>query len=307
MHCDKWMCLSALLSFLARRLRVATPLFPYDEKPRGRSENFPRVVLHLQKKVAQTLVRKPAPGSCFNLVGLCGETDGAWTAESLWRGEYMQIQYLGDFWSSFALEWVWQNLEWPLWKRVSTQWWKEMKWTNTDDNSWKVGSVHMVCICVGSHKVSLSVCAQWFKSSQQGWLINGDSFRHFELKHNAAKRNTFGPVPAWQSPLCLVFVGLSSCHSFYTLHNLPCCFICQSKRDLVLKNKNMWLLLQRGMNNSIPCATTSKVPLAMGLNEGRLSCLPLLTWLPLINQRSQNWHLIFFTSPSHIHSHLHRF
>lgn len=27
----------------------------------------------------------------------------------------------------------------------------------------------------------------------------------------------------------------------------------------------MWLLLQRGMNNSIPCATTSKLPHAMGL------------------------------------------
>lgn len=41
------------------------------------------------------------------------------------------------------------------------------------------------------------------------------------------------------------------------------------------------------MNNSIPCATTSKVLLTMGLNEGRLSYLPLLTWLPLINQRSK--------------------
>lgn len=35
MSCDNSMCLSALLSCLARRLRVATPLFPYDERPRG--------------------------------------------------------------------------------------------------------------------------------------------------------------------------------------------------------------------------------------------------------------------------------
>lgn len=69
----------------------------------------------------------------------------------------------------------------------------------------------------------------------------------------------------------------------------------------------MWLLLQGGMNNSIPCATTSKVPLDTGLNEGRLSCSPLLTWLPLINQRSKTdtplhsclWILLFVTF-SHI-------
>lgn len=46
----------------------------------------------------------------------------------------------------------------------------------------------------------------------------------------------------------------------------------------------MWLLLQRGMNNSIPRAATSKLSRAVGLNRGRLSCSPLLSRLPLINK-----------------------
>lgn len=77
------MCLSALLSSWACRLKVATPLFPYDEKPQGPAEYFPRAVSRLQRKVARTLVRKPALGSCSNLVGFCGESNGAWEVELL--------------------------------------------------------------------------------------------------------------------------------------------------------------------------------------------------------------------------------
>ena len=78
---DSIMHLSAVLSSLACRLRVTTPLFLYDEKPQSPAEYFPRVVSRLQRKVAWTLVRKP--GSCLNLVGFCGESDGVWEAEPL--------------------------------------------------------------------------------------------------------------------------------------------------------------------------------------------------------------------------------
>ncbi len=77
------MHVSALLSSWACRPKVATPLLPLDEKPQGLAEYFPRAVSHLQRKVARTLVRKPAQGFCLNLVGFCGESNGAWEVEPL--------------------------------------------------------------------------------------------------------------------------------------------------------------------------------------------------------------------------------
>lgn len=85
MRDDSIMHLSAFQNCLACRLRATTPLFPYDEKPRGPVEYFPRVVSRLQRKVAWTLVRNPAPGSCANLVEFCSESDGAREADPLKR------------------------------------------------------------------------------------------------------------------------------------------------------------------------------------------------------------------------------
>lgn len=49
----------------------------------------------------------------------------------------------------------------------------------------------------------------------------------------------------------------------------------------------MWLLLEAGMNNSIPCRATSKGPVCHRAERGQTVLLTPLTRLPLINQRSK--------------------
>lgn len=61
------------------------PCFLTMKSPEGRSNTFQEVVSRLQRKVAWTLVRKPAPEFCSNLVKWCGESDGAREADPLKR------------------------------------------------------------------------------------------------------------------------------------------------------------------------------------------------------------------------------
>ena len=173
----------------------------------------------------------------------------------------------------------------PFWKSPLTamkgverdkHWWQWLK-------SWRL--VHGVCFWVFTRGWAW-MCASCVRHAQTARIIEFVFLKPFECEYTM-ENNLSGPVPGWQGPVWLVFCWLAfmpfiSYTTYFTvlLHS-------SKYQGPSLKNKNMWLLLQRGMNNSIPCATTSKVPRAKGLNEGRPSCSPILTWLPLINPRSR--------------------
>lgn len=130
------------------------PCFLTMRSPEDRSSSL-RVVSRLQRKVAWTLVRKPALGSYSNLLEFCCESNGTLEADPLTKE--MQIQYLWALWSSFALDLYWHNLKWSYWKcalaamkQAERDWWQKLK---------KGGNMFIMCISVCSCEVLLKrVC-----------------------------------------------------------------------------------------------------------------------------------------------------